>query len=169
MFWAPFVMLGAIYHGLPAELPVLRLIIGPTVRSASKSPFIVFRVPSMNLIHGLIGGVMLAHRSDFENATRRTSYSNLFLTLLFTIALKSNLEAIDFFASTVPTIFPYAHWIALATLTCVLLGVALALIRGRKVKLPWHELRLSLRDKVALCGMCAIYVAIVIGSITIAH
>jgi len=120
----------------------------------------------MNLIHGLMAAIMLFHRSDFENATRRISYSNMFSTLLFTIALKSDLEGV---APTMPMIAPYDHWIAPVTLTCVLVGLGLALIRGGKVKLPWPELRLPLREKIALCALFAIYLAMVIATLAVAH
>ncbi len=169
MFCAPFVMVGVSYRALPAELPVLHLFIGRTVISAPKSAFMVFRVPAMNLIHGVMAAIMLAHRSDFENATRRVSYSNMFLTLLFTIALKSDLEGMSFLAPTIPAISPFAHWSGLTTLICVLLGLGLALIGGTKVKLPWAELRLALRDKIALCGLFGTYLAIVIASIAGGH
>jgi hypothetical protein len=169
MFCVPFVLVGLSYHALPPKVPVLRLGIGHTVLTAPKSLFMVLRVPTMNLIHGLMAAVMLCHSSDFENATRRTSYSNMFSTLLFTIALKSDLEGMSFFAPTIPAISPYAHWIGLATLTCLLVGLGLALIAGSKIKLPWPELRLAMRDKIALCGLFAIYVGIVIASVAAAH
>jgi len=169
LFCAPFAIVGASYHALPAELPVLHLGIGHTVAWAPKSLFLVFRVPAMNLIHGLMAAIMLSHRSEFENTTRRISYSNVFSTLLFTIAFKSDLEGLDFLAPTIPAMSPYAHWIAIGTLTCVLVGVVLAMIGGRNVKLPWPELRLPLRDKVALSGLFALYVGIVIGSLAGAH
>lgn len=169
MFCAPFVLAGVSYHALPTELPVLRFGIGHTVISAPKSLFMVFRVPTMNLIHGLMAAVMLSHSSDFETTGRRVSYSNLFSTLLFTIALKSDLEGIAFLAPTVPTILPYERWIGVATLVCVLVGLGLALIRGGEVALPWPELHLAPRDKIILCGLFATYVAIVIASVAGGH
>jgi hypothetical protein len=96
MFCAPFALLGVSYAAAPSELPVLRAWIGHTILMASKSPFMVFPVPAMNLIHGLMATVMLARAPAFDNIERRTSYSNMFLTLLFTIALKSDFEGLGF-------------------------------------------------------------------------
>ena len=169
MFCAPFVSLGMSYHALPAEIPVLRLGIGHTLIVAPKSLFVVFRVPAMNLIHGLIAALMLAHRSDFESAPRRTAYSNMFVTLLFTVALKSDFEGLEFLAPATRALSPSAHWIAVGTAACVVAGIGTALIVGRKVVLPWPELRLSLHEKLALGGLFATYVAIVIASVAIAH
>jgi len=169
MFCAPFVLLGVSYPALPQELAVLRFGISHTVTVTPKSLFMVFRVPTMNLIHGLMAAVMLSHGSDFENTARRMSYSNMFSTLLFTIVLKSDLEGLAIFAPTIPAFFPYDRWISVGTLTCVVGGIGLAFIRGAKVALPWPELRLGTRDKFALCGLFALYVAIVIGSLAVGH
>jgi len=169
MFCAPFVLVGLSYRALPQELPVLRFWIGHVMTEAPKSLFMVFRVPTMNLIHGLMAAVMLSHSSDFGTIQRRASYWNMFSTLAFTIALKSDLEGFGFFASTIPAILPYSHWIGFVTLTCVVVGLALACIRGAKVTLPWPDLRLAIRDKIALCGLFAMYVAIVIGSLAGGH
>lgn len=169
MFCVPFVLLRVSYDAAPSELPVLRVWIGHPTLWATKSLFMVFRVPLMNLIHGLMAAVMLSRISDFKNMTRRTSYSKLFLTLLFTIALKSDFEAMEFVATTAPVLRPYERWVGFGTLTCVVLGLTLALIRGRNVPPPWPELHLPIRDKVVLSGLFAIYVAIVIGFLAGAH
>jgi predicted histidine transporter YuiF (NhaC family) len=162
MFCAPFILVGLSYHALPPELPVLRLGVGHTVMSAPKSLFMAFRVPTMNLIHGLMAAIMLSHRTDFEYGARRISYSNIFSTLSFTIALKSDLEGLAFFAPTIP-------WIGPATLICVLIGLGGTLVAGLNVKFPWPELRLAMRDKIALCALLATYVAIVVASVAGAH
>ena len=169
MFCAPFVLVALSYSALPSELPVLHMGIGHTVVWAPKSLFMVFRVPVMNLIHGLMAAVMLRRAPVFATFDRRRSYSNIFSTLLLTIAIKSDLEGLDFFAPTSPALQPYEHWIAPATLTCVLAGLAVAMIVGRKVPLPWPELRLSIRDKIALGGLFALYLAIVVASVSLGH
>jgi len=148
---------------------VLRAGIGHTVLLASKSLFMVFRIPVMNLIHGVMAAVMLSCAASFENMERRTSYSNIFLTLMFTIALKSDFEGLDFFAAVSPALRPYERWIGLSTLLCVVGGLGLAMLRGRKVPLPWPELQLTVRDKIVLSGLFALYLAIVVASVVGAH
>jgi hypothetical protein len=169
MFCTPFVLVALSYSALPSELPVLHLGIGHTILWAPKSLFMVFRVPVMNLIHGLMAAVMLHRAPAFAIVERRRSYANIFSTLLFTIAIKSDLEGLDFFAPASPALQPYEHWIAPATLTCVLAGLGVAMIVGRKVPLPWPELRLTVRDKIALSGLFATYLAIVVASISLGH
>lgn len=100
MFCAPFVLLGVSYGAAPPELPVLRSWIAHTMLSAPKSLFMVFRVPVINLIHGLMAAVMLSYTSAFEKIGRRILYSNLFSMLLFTIALKSDFEAMELSLAT---------------------------------------------------------------------
>ncbi len=169
MFGMPFVLLAVSYGAAPSELPVLRVWIDHTVVWATKSPFMVFRVPLMNLIHGLMATVMLSRASDFENIERRMSYSGVFLTLLFTIALKSDFEGMEFLAATAPELQRYQHWLGYGTLTCVLAGLGVALIRSRGVPIPWRELHLTIRDKIVLSALFALYLAIVIGSVAGGH
>jgi hypothetical protein len=169
MFCLPFVLLAVSYGAAPSDLPVLRSWIGHTALWAPKSLFMVFRVPVMNLIHGVMAAVMLSRASCFASLERRTSYANIFSTLLFTIALKADFEGLEFFASSSPALRPYESWIGYGTLTCVLIGLGLAMMRGRKVRLPWPELRLTLRDKIALSVLFATYLAIVIASLAAGH
>ncbi len=169
MFCAPFVLLALSYDAAPSELGVLRAGIGHATLWASKSLFTVFRVPVMNLIHGLMAAIMLSRASAFGNIERRISYSNIFSTLLFTIALKSDLEGLEFFAPSSPALLPYARWIAPVTLTCVVVGLGLTIVRGRKVPLPWPELQLSMRDKILLSGLFAVYIAIVVATFAVGH
>jgi len=169
MFCAPFVLLSVSYGATPSELPVLRVWIGHTALVASKSLFMVFRVPVMNLISGLMAAVMLSRASVFENIERRTSYSNMFSTVLFTAALKSDFEGLEFYATVSPALQPYQSWIGFGTLLCVVIGLGLAIIRGRKAPIPWPEMQLTMRDKILLPGLFALYVAIVIASLSGAH
>jgi hypothetical protein len=157
------------YEAAPVQLPVLRVGIGHTALRATKSLFMVFRVPLMNLLHGLMAAIMLSHRSNFGDEVRRNSYSRLFLTLLLTVGLKSNLEAMEFVSAILPALHPYESWLGYGTLTCVLAGLAWAMVGGRRIRLPWPELRLTIRDKVALVGLFGGYVAIVIGSLSRGH
>jgi hypothetical protein len=169
MFCASFVLVGASYRALPPELPVFRISFAHFVLWAAKSPFMVFRVPLMNLIHGVMAAVMLSRASAFKNMERRRAYSNLFLTLMFTIAFKSDFEALEFLVSSSRTLLPYAGWGALGALISVVVGLGMSLIRSRGVPLPWPELRLAALDKIILLGLFAMYLAIAIGSLAQGH
>ena len=61
----------------------------------NRHSFAVFRVPVMNLIHGLMAGVMLSRASCFRGPERRADYAGIFATLAFTIAIKANFEALE--------------------------------------------------------------------------
>lgn len=158
MLIAPFVFLIGIYGALPRELPVLRL---PFVRlAAGKSAFTVFRVPLMNLIHALMAAVMLSRAGDFADAERRRAYRALFATLILAIGLKSDFEALEFGG---------ARWAVVGTMGSVIAGVMLALVRGRGARMPWTELRLPGRHKIALVGLLAAYLVMVTASFWFAH
>ena len=170
MFCAPFVLLAASYAALPSELPILRVPLGNALTFAPKSVFTVFRVPLMNLAHGLIAAVMLSRVGDFENAERRASYSRIFKTLLFTVALKSDFEAMELSVLAAPaTLGSYGRWLAAGTVLSVVAGLSLALVRSRGVPIPWTELRLAIRDKMALGGLLIAYVGMVVASSLASH
>ena len=94
MFGVPFLLLAACYAALPVAVPVLLNPLAGTVLLAPKSVFAVFRVPFMNLTHGLMAAMMLSRTRDFEDVRRGKAYSGIFLTFLFTIALKADFEAL---------------------------------------------------------------------------
>jgi hypothetical protein len=162
----PFLVLAAAYSALPPELPTLRIWIGRGARFALKSLFTVFRVPLMNLIHGLMAAVMLSLTPAFKNTERRIAYSNTFLALLFAIVLKSNFEAMELSMPAAPAfLHPYTPWFGFGALASVIGGLGLALFHSRKVPLPWPELRLTIRDRLLLAGLFATYLAIVTQSL----
>ena len=165
MFSASFLLIAGVYGDLPAELPILRIPIAGIVRNAPKSIFAAFRVPLMNLTHGLMAAVMLSRWRDFADERRRAAYFSAFSVLLFAIALKSDFEALEISGLA----GPFARWATAGTVSSVVGGLALALIRGRGVPLPWIELRLALREKVLLAGLFAVYLAIVGASVLISH
>ena len=162
MFSAPFLLLAALYTTLPAEMPVLRFPMATLV--APKSVFTVFRIPLMNLTHGLMAAVMLSHAAEFHDERRRASYFGLFSTLLFALAFKSNFEALEISSLTLP-LGPFRRWATAGTVASLVGGLALAFVRGRNVPIPWTELRLSARDKIMLVGLFALYLAIVAASL----
>lgn len=165
MFGVSFLLIAAEYDAMPAELPVMRIPVVGIAAVAPKSVFTAFRVPLMNLTHGLMAAVMLSRTPDFAHEGRRASYAALFSTLLFAIALKSDFEALEICGLT----GPFSRWVTVGTVASVLGGLALALLRGRAVPIPWTELRLSLRDKILLVGLFASYLVVVVASWMVSH
>jgi hypothetical protein len=168
MFAAPFLLLAGAYHTLPPELPVFRIPFGGAAIVAPKSAFMVFRVPLMNLTHGMMAAVLLTHTADFKDVRRRASYFAFFSTLLFAIALKSNFEALEI-SRLALALGPIGHWAGAGTIASVVGGLILAFVRGQGVPLPWPELRMPLRDKIALVGLLGVYVAILTVSLLVAR
>jgi hypothetical protein len=166
MFGVPFLLLAACYAALPVEVTVLRNPLAGAVLVAPKSLFTVFRVPLMNLTHGLMAAVMLSRTVDFEDAQRRASYTGIFLTLLLAVALKSNFEALEMgglawsFGSIVP-------WLTRGTAVSVIGGVGLAFLHARGVSIPWRELRLSKLEKITLASLFAAYLAMVTATLLV--
>jgi hypothetical protein len=169
MFLAPFLVLGFCYGALAPELTVLRNPMAGEVLVASKSPFTVFRVPLMNVAHGMMCAVMLSHRGDFKDAQRRAAYCRIFLTLLFAIALKSDFEALELGGGQALPLRPLLPWLTRGTVLSVVAGLGIASLHARRVPLPWAELRLSKLDKVALGFLLVAYLAIGIASLLVSH
>jgi len=70
MFGVPFLLLAACYAALPVEVPVLLNPIAGAIIRAPKSVFTVFRVPLMNLTHGLMAIVMPSRTGDLADVNR---------------------------------------------------------------------------------------------------
>jgi hypothetical protein len=168
MFGAPFLLLAYCYGALPVDVTILRNPIAGAVLVASKSPFTVFRVPLMNVTHGIMCAVMLSRSGHFKDAQRRVAYSRIFLTLLFAIALKSDFEALEL-SGQAWSFGPLVSWLTRGTVMSVVGGLAIAFLHARRVPLPWAELRLSKLDKIALASLFAAYLAIVIASLLVSH
>jgi hypothetical protein len=154
---------------MPGEVPVLRVFIGHIALIAPKSIFAVFRVPSMNLIHGTIASVMLMYAPAFTSPERRSGYSRILTTLLFAVGLKSVMEALELSMLGTGASAWLRSAIATGTVACVLGGVALAAWHSRKVTLPWPELQLPLATKLTLASLCGVYLLIVAASLWVAH
>ncbi len=168
-FVAAFVLLAIAFPHLPAELPVLRNpVTGHIAAIAPKTLFLVFRVPIMNLIHGLMALLMLSHASQFLSVDRRAGYAGLFSGLFLTVALKALSEAIEMAASAAQALAPYTGILRFATAAVVILGITISFVRAQKAKLPWLELKLPLFDKLALIGLFALYIAVVVASTQLA-
>ena len=168
MFGVPFLLLAACDAALPAEVPVLLNPIAGAMILAPKSLFTVFRVPLMNLTHGLMAAVMLSRTGDFEDVKRRASYSGIFMTLLFTIALKSDLEALAM-SGLAWSFGPFNPWFTGGTVLVVVGGLGLAFVHVRDVPIPWSELRLSNLEKIMLAALFATYLALVGATLIVLH
>jgi hypothetical protein len=86
----------------------------------------------------------------------------------FMVPLKSDLEALEIRWLAVPS-GSYVHWFTAGTLLSVVGGLALAFFRGRNVRVPWTELRISVRDKLVLVALLVEYLAMVSASLLISH
>jgi hypothetical protein len=168
MFGVPFFLLGMCYAALPVEVPVLLNPTAGAIMRAPKSVFTVFRVPLMNLTHGLMAIVMLSRKGDFADLKRRESYSGIFMTLLFTIALKSDLEALAM-SALAWSFGPFNPWFTGGTLLVVVGGLGLAVEHARGVPIPWPELRLSNLEKIMLAALFASYLAAVGATLSVLH
>jgi hypothetical protein len=168
MFGVPFLLLAACYAALPVEVPVLLNPIAGAIIRAPKSVFTVFRVPLMNLTHGLMAIVMLLRTGDFADVKRRASYSGIFMTLLFTIALKSDLEALAM-TGLAWSVGPFNPWFTGGTVLVIVGGLGLAFVHARDVPVPWPELRLSNLEKIMLAALFATYLAVVGATLIVLH
>ena len=168
MFGVAFLLLAACYAALPVEVPVLLNPMTGAIFHAPKSLFTVFRVPFMNLTHGLMATVMLSRTGDFKDVKRRASYSGIFSTLLFTIALKADLEAMAM-CGLAWSFGPVMPWWTGGTALSVVGGLGLAFVRARDVPIPWPELRLSNLEKIMLAALFASYLATVGATLIVLH
>jgi hypothetical protein len=168
MLGAPFLLLAACYAGLPVEFPVFGNPMARALLLAPKSLFTVFRVPFMNLTHGLMAAVMLSCAENFQDARRRASYSGIFLSLLFTVALKSDFEALSM-SGLAWSFGRFPPWLTLGAVISVVGGLGLTLIQAQGVPLPWQELRLSKIQTTTLAGLFAVYLAVVTASLLVSH
>jgi hypothetical protein len=170
MFAMPFALLAASYDALPSDLPIIRIPLAHVIEVASKSLFTVYRVPFMNLTHGLMTAVMLSHGDDFQDARQRTAYTNALTTLLFAIAFKANFEAVQFSLLAKPTLSAsYTSWAGSGTILSVVLGLGLAFAHIARAPIHWRDLRLPTRDRITLAALFAMYLGTVIASFLISN
>lgn len=155
MLGAPFLLLALTYPALPSRLVVLRGPLG--VIMAEKSFFSAFRVPAMNLIAAMIGWLMLSRNQDFEEGERREAFVAAFTTLIFAVALKSDFEALEISAPAFAFGALSRARLTFGTGASIVGGVVVALFRGRKVRIPWTELRFPMRIKIALIILFCTY------------
>jgi hypothetical protein len=112
--------------------------------------------------------VMLSRTGDFEDVKRAAAYSGIFMTLLFTIALKADFEALAM-CGLAWSFGPVMPWLTGVTVLSVVGGLGLALVHARGVPIPWQELRLSNLEKLALAALFASYLAMVGATLIVLH
>jgi hypothetical protein len=168
MFAASFLMVAAVYHALPPVLPILRNPFGGLLTTAPTTVFTAFRIPLMNLSHGLMAAVMVSRTRDFTDERRQASYFALFSTLLFAIALKADFEALGLAGLVVPGGW-LSQWATVGTVLSVMSGLTVALVRARGAALPWPELRVPAGHKITLACLLVAYLAMVAASLRIAY
>jgi hypothetical protein len=118
----PFVILAVFYNSIPNEVLIARSFFGDDATFAPKSLFTVFRVPLIEMVCAAAIGVM-RHKFASENA----DYYAMWNILLYTVALKSLLQAFEIISSS-----KFFNDFFYATLGVVLVGIILALFKGRR-------------------------------------
>ena len=118
----PFVILAVFYNSIPNEVLIARSFFGDDATFAPKSLFSVFRVPLIEVVCAAAIGVM---RRKF--ASENADYYAMWNILLWTVALKSLLQAFEIISSA-----KFFNDFFYATLGVVLAGIILALFKGRR-------------------------------------
>lgn len=147
----PFLILGVSYSSLPAEVIVYRGTYAP------KSFFTVFRVPLIEVVCGLAIEIMRRRAARVES---QKSYSLMWTVLLYTVAFKTLLQAIEMIsAKEKADIFFYT------TLGVVIVGIVSAGIAGRKAFSVFKrgEWKLEVWEKGALAALLGGYLVLAFG------
>ena len=110
----PFLILAVSYSSLPSEILMTRNIDGSAGLFAPKSVFTVLRVPLLELVCALIIEIMRRRSGPAQK-----SYFLMWTVLLYTVGLKSLLQAIEIVSAGVERTFFY--------LTAAVVGIGLIL------------------------------------------
>ena len=118
----PFAVLALFYASLPNEILITRSFFGNEAIVAPKSLFTVFRVPLIEIVCAVAIEVI---RRKFANVN--ADYYSMWSILLYTVALKSLLQGFEIVSSA-----KFADDFFYATLGVVIVGIILALFKGRR-------------------------------------
>jgi hypothetical protein len=146
----PFLILGLSYNSLPAEIMVFRHLDG-TADYAPKSLFTVFRVPLIEVICALAVEVMRRRGAEINDYK---SYYLMWTVLLYTVAAKTLLQALEMVSSEQNArIFFYA------TAAAVGVGIICTVFTGRRAFTAVNRgaWKLEFWEKAALAGLLISY------------
>jgi amino acid transporter len=118
----PFVILSVLYNSIPNEVLIARSFFGDDTTFAPKTLFTVFRVPLIEIVCAAAIEIMRRKVAN-ENA----DYYAMWSILLWTVALKSLLQAFEIASSA-----KFSHDFFYATFIVVFIGIILALFKGRR-------------------------------------
>jgi len=118
----PFVIVAYFYNSLPNEVLIARSFFSDDATHAPKTLFTAFRVPLIEIVCAAAIEIM-RRKSANENA----DYYRMWSILLYTVALKSLLQAFEIVSPR-----ELAGDFFYATLGVVVVGIFLALFKGRK-------------------------------------
>ena len=152
----PFIVLAFFYNSIDEQIPLMRSLAGNETTFAPKSLFTVFRVPLIEIVCALAIEIM---RGKISNSESNTAYFLMWSVLLYTAAFKSLFQVSEFISSTVFFSPSYANLFFYATLTTVICGICLAIIKARKAFSNFHrgDWKLSLKEKAFLSILLATY------------
>jgi hypothetical protein len=150
----PFVILALFYNSLPDEILIARSFFGDDATVAPKSLFTVFRVP---LIEITCAAAIELMRRKFADET--ADYYAMWTIFLWTVALKSLLQAFEIVSSP-----KFARDFFYATFAVVIIGIILALFRGRRFFSEFFggEWKFSRAEKAAFVVLLIAYLALAI-------
>ena len=120
----PFLVLYCFYDPLPDQITIARSFFDDDIVVAPKSLFTVFRVPLIEVVCAGAIELMRCRPSD-TRPELRTRYDRFWTVLLYTVGLKSLLQAVEIVSN--------ADWVFYPTLGVVIVGLAAAVVTGRKL------------------------------------
>ena len=118
----PFVILAFSYNSLPSQILIAKSFFSSDAIFAPKTLFTVFRVPLIEIV--CAAAIEVVRRKFSET---NADYYSMWSILLFTVALKSLLQAAEIIS---PAKFSAEFFYA--TLGVVVIGIILALLKGRR-------------------------------------
>lgn len=151
----PFIILAVLYNSIDEQILLMRSFVGNQTIYAPKSVFTVFRVPLIEIVCAAMIEIMRANFSPSKSNAGFTMWS----ILLYTAAFKSLFQVFEFISSTVYYSPDYADIFFYATLLTVIVGICLAIIKGRKIfsSSTRENWKLSLAEKAFLIVLLAAY------------
>jgi hypothetical protein len=122
----PFIVSAFFYNSIAPEIPVMRSFFGNETISAPKSFFTVFRVP-------LIEVICAAAIQTIRPKLSQQEYFSIWNVLLYAVAFKSLFQVFEFISTSVFSSTSHAVFFYYLTLATVIIGICLAVVRGRKL------------------------------------